>query len=233
MTTPNHNDVVESLQDIMSRYQVGNDPHWDVANAQRPIQPMRDVMAPRQEECNVPGMEAIQEVIDCHLVMRLRQIMEEAVCKAHNGMYYVKNEAWLAPPATAIPLDFVTPPAGISPVGSDDETDVFDFRFPDRWAGVLTKIGLAATNVDVFNNAVFRIYRNDQTVPTYGIFQNQLGLFFAPTPFAAPIHYDQNDEFRFTTIGFDSVEVFARIQGYMWPLSQTSDDGSYGKFMEK
>ena len=224
--------IPPSLTDVYTRLERPFDPNWDVVDPNKPSLPQKDIIPPRIPIIDVEGMEKYSELIDHHLIPRMMQVMGWGVSLYCQKYKVTKPASWLAEgaPRDALPLD--ERHEGAITFNNNDERTLIDFTVPDRFAGVINRIGLAVSNIVAWGNIVFRLYLNDRPVFGYADFRTEIGPFNNPTATASHILLKHGDRVRVTgqletsTIPFT---VFFRLMGHLYRTRDVTDDGTYRK----
>lgn len=183
------------------------------------------------QECQIPGMEAIQKLIECHGLPRLWQLLTDLWTKFQCGTYFVKRPNWLEPPITARVLDLRTENCVtvVPGYGSDMETIVQTLAFPDRYVGTILGFGHAVNDPVAWGTLKWSLKINDAPLPCYQDFVQQIGELHAPTMFPSPSKIKHGDVFTVTVKNPGNVAycVFSRVYAFMFPSKMLSQDGSF------
>jgi len=187
------------------------------------------------EECKIPGMEAVQKLIECHGLPRLWQLMSDLWVRLQCGTYFVKGPNWIEPPITARAFDVrnevcVPVPAGSGSPGA--ETTIISADVPDRWVGTALGFGHAVENPAQWADLKWSIKVNKAPIPSYHNFVQQIGEFVDPTMFPAPFKLKHLDKIEVTVTNSGAVEacVFARLYMFMFPAKMVTQDGSFADY---
>lgn len=214
MTPKNNNGVGDYARSPGDRYQH----YWDTMTQGRVMPPQRPVVLPPDKQ-PVPPDEAD----------RIRAIAQVAKEVLTCGLYYVKNPNWVQPPITATTIDLRTERSVA--VGVPD-TVIITRTIPDRFVGTLVGFGHALDNPAGFGGGVtWNIRVNGGNQFDYTEFEQQIGTFVNPTLFPTPIRVKYRDVIEVTARqgGFGAVGAFARLLGWMWPVKDITNDGTFGE----
>lgn len=183
------------------------------------------------QECKIPGMEAVQKLIECHGIPRLWQLLADLWTKFQCGTYFVKGPNWLEPPITARPLDLrtensVTVPPGY---GDEQETVIQTVTFPDRYVGTILGFGHAVSDPAAWTTLKWSLKINNAPLPCYQDIVQQIGEFHSPTMFPSPAKIKHGDVFTVTVKnpGAVAYNVYSRVFAFMFPSKMVSQDGSF------
>lgn len=221
----------EGMGDEASRMTEEYNSQYDILDTGRPTAPQRDIVAPCYKAPKIPGMEGLQKILDDHFFPYLAEALRCASDFNCQKIKFVKNENWIVPPPTAIAIDEQTVQGGVTI--SATEVTLISFQIPDRMVAVIHSLGQQTTLTGDFDLIIWKLYVNDQPVPTYGEMTSQLGRFVDPTKLGAPIILKGKDTVRMTArLGTVNPAnfYFARIMGYKYIARDVTDNGSFNKF---
>lgn len=189
------------------------------------------IVQPPWEPPSIPGMEGLQAFLERHFLPRQWQMFADQFIKLQQGQYFVKRPNWIEPPITARNLDIRTETAVALGAGSTNVV-VLTFTIPDRWIGVIRRLGHELEDASFFGTVSWTIRINQRPVENYQAFLQQIGRFVNPTeiPFFTPLKTGDVVEWVASNPGAAPVGAFARFWGWMFPARVVSQDGSYDAY---
>lgn len=189
------------------------------------------IVQPEWKPTPIPGMEAIQKLLEEHSIPRNWQLLEDFFVLLQRGRIMVKSPNWVEPPITAEMADIATSTAVA--VGATD-TDILSYTIPDRCIAAFRGLGHQLSVAAEWDNVIWNIKVNNRPIRTYFDFRQQRGMFVAPTSFPRPITLKGKDVITFTArTGGAAVNAHARLIGYVIPAETVTQDGSYKDWMSR
>ncbi len=104
---------------------------------------------------------------------------------------------------------------------------------PDRFVATIRGFGHELTVATAWGTIVWNFTINGAPVLNYQNFLQQIGSFINPTLLPVPIKLKWNDVFEVTAFdptGLSGASAIARVVGHMFPVRETSQDGSYREY---
>jgi len=242
MSTPKLGDIQWKDRDPLETY-------FDIAEQGVKLPRRKWIVKPEWMPCNVnvaklglpPGpaadltqaiIAAQQEMLECHTLPRLWQLLADFWIKAQCGTYFVKGPNWIEPPVTARAID-----ARNETLTALDEygaaTTVTSFTVPDRFVGTLLGFGHELNPGATWSTGTvtWNILINGDPAPQYQNFIQQIGEYRNPTRFPSPIRVKHLDEVLVTaTTLVAGISATARLIGFMYPVKEVTQDGSYREY---
>jgi len=201
------------------------------------------IVAPTWDPQCIPGMQPAQDLIDCHLMPRIWQVLVDLWTKLQCGTYFVKNPNWIEPPVTAIGIDLRTEAAvtvaesasyGTADVAAGvDCTHLAGFAVPDRHVASILCFGHELADATFWGITEWEILINGKPARNYFNFRQQIGRFINPTCFSMPILLKWGDTFSVLArnpVGGGTVGALVRITGFMYPVKALSQDGTFQQY---
>jgi hypothetical protein len=187
------------------------------------------------KECAIPGMEAIQKLIECHGIPRAWQLLTDFWTRLQCGTYFTKGPNWIEPPITARCFDCRTEtcvPVDPGCGSPGTETTILTCDVPDRWVGTILGFGHGIVDPSQWGSLLWTIKVNDAPIPCYQDFRQQIGEFVNPTMFPSPFKLKHLDKVEVTVKneGFAEACTFARLYMFFFPAKMVTQDGSFADY---
>ena len=213
------------LGDIAPRSVDPTERYFDITRGQIQLKRRGWIVQPEWTPPAIPGIEAIQRLLEEHSLPRQWQLLEDFYVLLQRGRFMVKSPNWLEPPITAEMEDLANSVAVV--VGAINTT-IITYTVPDRCVAAFRSFGHMLTVAAEWDNVIWNILVNKRPIRTYAEFRQQHGMYPAPTPFPKPITLKGNDVIEVTarTAGA-AVSAFARLPGFVIPAQTVTQDGSY------
>jgi len=202
-------------------------------NRQGVVLPRRKwIVAPTWAPPAIPGVEALQTMLEKHALPRSWQLLMDFWQKAQCGTYFVKSPDWLEPPLLARRVPLRTEAAGVSITGTT-ATQVLSYTVPDRCVATFRAFGHGICQYEAWNRVLWTFLVNERPVEGYVQFRQQIGLFHQPTPLPAPVPLKHGDVFQVTaqlSAAGLSAEVFAYADIYTFTAKDISQSGTWTQY---
>lgn len=203
----------------------------------------RWIVSPQWQPCEVKSVDPLvqkliraqQEMLECHALPRLWEMLMDFWVKAQCGTYFTKNEPWLTPPVTAAPVE-ILPNNGLGTAitaAPGVDVTVASFSVPDRLVGSLLSFGNNIDDATQIGNIQWNIKKNTAPVFGYAGFFGSLGAVADPRPLASQILLKFGDVVDVTArkiAAGPDVTAFCRLQGFSFPAPKISQTGDFAHF---
>jgi len=217
------------LGDIQTRDRDPLETYFDILRQGVSLPRNRWIVPPEWCPPSIPGVEALQRFYEDHQLPRQWQLLMDLWQKFQCGTFYVKRPDWIEAPVTARIIDLRNETAHlVTPV----DTLVVSFTVPDRFYGTLQGFGHVLTNPASWGFVVWNIRVNNEPIPAFQDFLQQIGDTKAPTLWTSP--------FRVTPLQVVTVtarnpagpatSAFVRLTGFQFPAKVVTQDGSFAEY---
>lgn len=178
------------------------------------------VVKPEWVPASLPESTKEQAFLELHSLPRLYQVLEEFRINLSRTNLIASAPPWIDPTLKSKHFDLRTEDPITLPVGGAS-TLLLAFTVPDRFAGNLVAFGHDIVDPTQVGNIEFTIQLSGVPIQFYTRFKQQIGQYNQPTPFPINIKlkYRQLVEVVARTTGLIPTDVFARLTGFTFPIS--------------
>lgn len=184
------------------------------------------IVAPLWRPPEIVGAEFQQQLLEKHLMPRLWQLLADFPELLRKYVLRVQLPGWLEQPATSDAEDICSE----DPVALSNGTPVvvISYQVPDRHVAAFKWFGHMLDVAAQWGTVVWTIRVNERPVRTYFQFKQQRGVFAFPTRLANVIKLKSKDTIEvMATGGATAVNAFARLQGWVIPVTSLTQDGTH------
>jgi hypothetical protein len=187
----------------------------------------RWIVRPEWIPTAIPELQPQQKFFEDHALPRLWQLLADYQALLQKGTFRIQKPGWIEPPFGCEPEDLTPASDGLIALANGTPVTIISYQVPDRHVASFPRFGHMLDVAAQWGTVTWTIQVNEKPIRTYQNFKQQRGTVVDPTPMAKPIVLGPKAVLKVTAIGGATpVNAFARLPGWVIPVSSLTQDGT-------